>query len=313
MKMRSMVLAVVMVMAYAVAAFGGTNNVVEVGDAVGLKATGSFNGGEFYGSETYGTGVYGIAWNYGGLFESPGTSGGGTVAGIGVRGKATATGSVINYGGYFEAGGASGSGVAGFALDGQYGGYFVAGADYSIGVRALSSSSLNGIGVSGVTGSANGIGVKGFADGANSVGVQGWGVQYNFYASNPNATHYGTASSGRWKTNIQDIDKALDKVLNLRGVYFDWDKGHGGAHGMGFIAEEVGRVIPEIVAFEADKVHANGVDYGAITPVLVQAIKEQQKIIEEKETRIARLEKALTELVGRVAFMEIAGKEIASK
>ena len=43
---------------------------------------------------------------------------------------------------------------------------------------------------------------------------------------------------------------------------------------MGFIAEEVGAYIPEIVVYEEDGVYATGLDYGAMTPILVEAIKE---------------------------------------
>ncbi|MCA9293612.1 MAG: tail fiber domain-containing protein [Phycisphaerales bacterium] len=49
------------------------------------------------------------------------------------------------------------------------------------------------------------------------------------------------------KSNIRNIDGSLDKIAQLRGVYFDWDHEHGGAHDMGFIAEEVGAALPEIV------------------------------------------------------------------
>jgi len=42
----------------------------------------------------------------------------------------------------------------------------------------------------------------------------------------------------------------LDKVLNIRGVYFDWDEEHGGQQDMGFIAEEIGEYIPEVVSYE---------------------------------------------------------------
>jgi len=62
---------------------------------------------------------------------------------------------------------------------------------------------------------------------------------------------------------------------------------------MGFIAEEVGKVIPEIVAYEPDGVYATGVDYGAITPVLVQAIKEQQEQIKQLKAEIEELKKRL--------------------
>ena len=79
--------------------------------------------------------------------------------------------------------------------------------------------------------------------------------------------------------------------MSLRGVYFDWDEKHGGKHDMGFIAEEIGKVIPEIVSYEPDGVYATGVDYGAITPMLVQAIKEQQRQIEDLKAQIRKLKK----------------------
>ena len=123
-------------------------------------------------------------------------------------------------------------------------------------------------------------------------GVQASGTYFDFYASGP-GENYGSESSIRWKRNIEEIDGALDKVMTLRGVYFDWDEEHGGQHDMGFIAEEVGQVIPEIVGYEPDGVYATGVDYGAITPMLVQAIKEQQRQIEELKVQIAELRKKL--------------------
>ena len=106
------------------------------------------------------------------------------------------------------------------------------------------------------------------------------GATYDFYAEGPGA-NYGAASSIRWKRNISEIDKVLEKVLSLRGVYYDWDKEHGGGHDIGMIAEEVGKIVPEIVSWDQDAPgYATGMDYGHLTPVLVEAIKEQQKQIE---------------------------------
>ena len=61
----------------------------------------------------------------------------------------------------------------------------------------------------------------------------------------------GKGSLG-WKKNIQEIDNALDKVLAIRSVYFDWDEEHGGQHDIGFIAEEVDEQILEVVSYEMD-------------------------------------------------------------
>ncbi len=170
----------------------------------------------------------------------------------------------------------------------------------------------------GVLGTSNyGIGVRGAATGATGIGIEGssnpyigvraYGGTYDFYAYGP-GTDYGTSSSIRWKDNITPIDSALSKVLNLEGVYFDWDEEHGGLHDMGFIAEDIGEIVPEVVGYEDylnlsnhyidkegnDKIYASGVDYGALTPLLVEAIKEQQN-------KIDSLEKALCDL-GQIQF-----------
>ena len=236
----------------------------------GVKGYASQGAGVF-GSASVGRGVYGDASatgdaeNYGGHFRAAGNYG------TGVQGEASATGNAYNYGGFFSAAGNGGTGVYGRASATgdvtNYGGIFHAGGNYGHGVNAI-------------------------ATGSSGTGVYGYGADYDFYAAGPNI-HYGQESSIRWKKNIIEIDHALDKVVNLRGVYFDWDEEHGGQHDMGFIAEEVGKVIPEIVGFEPDGVYATGVDYGAITPMLVQAIKEQQKQIEQLKAQIEELRRKI--------------------
>lgn len=128
-------------------------------------------------------------------------------------------------------------------------------------------------------------------DGTGGGGIGAYGIAWNFHAYGPGLA-YGSSSSIRWKKNIVKIDGALKKVQNMRGVYFDWDEKHGGTHSMGMIAEEVGKIVPEIVAYEKNGKDATSIDYGRLTPVLVEAIKEQQKHIEELKARIAVLEKA---------------------
>jgi hypothetical protein len=152
-------------------------------------------------------------------------------------------------------------------------------------VYALSTGSGGQIAVIGEARGQQARGVFGYATGNNGYGVYGIGKGYDFYAAGP-GTNYGAASSIRWKENIIEIENALDKILNIRGVYFDWDTEHGGEHGMGFIAEEVGEYIPEIVSYEEDGNDATGLDYGAITPILVQAVKELKS---EKDAEIATL------------------------
>jgi hypothetical protein len=103
-------------------------------------------------------------------------------------------------------------------------------------------------------------------------------------ATDPIADAWTTYSSRRWKTNIRTIDGALEKVMRLRGVYYD--RKETGEHDLGLIAEEVGEVIPEVVRYEANGEDAAGVDYARLVALLIEAVKEQQK-------KIAALEAAL--------------------
>ena len=75
----------------------------------------------------------------------------------------------------------------------------------------------------------------------------------------------------------------------MRGVYFDWDEEHGGSHDLGFIAEEVGNYVPEVVSYEQNSEFATGMDYGMMNPILLQAIKEQQILIQRQQSQIDEL------------------------
>ena len=106
-------------------------------------------------------------------------------------------------------------------------------------------------------------------------------------ATDPIADAWTTYSSRRWKTNIQPITGALDKVNALEGVYFDWKA--DGKHDLGMIAEDVGKVIPEVVAYEENGADAKSLDYARLTAVLVEAVKEQQREIEILKREVAEL------------------------
>ena len=71
------------------------------------------------------------------------------------------------------------------------------------------------------------------------------------------------------------IENALEKVLSLRGV--EYDRIESGEHQIGVIAQEVEKIIPEVVYGGEIK----SVAYANIVALLIEAIKEQQKEIEE--------------------------------
>jgi hypothetical protein len=122
------------------------------------------------------------------------------------------------------------------------------------------------------------------------------------------ADDFLTPSSGRWKTDIQTIEGALEKVKDLRGVSYDWKT--DGRHDIGLIAEEVGKVVPEVVTYEANGQAATAVDYTGLVPVLIEAIKEQQQLLEERDTELEALQEDNRELETRIETLEkVAGVE----
>jgi hypothetical protein len=88
----------------------------------------------------------------------------------------------------------------------------------------------------------------------------------NVFANNFNP------SSLTLKDNVRTYENALDTVNRLRGVSFDWKD--SGKPAVGLIAEEVAKVVPEVVAYNDGA--AAGVNYASLVGVLVEAVKEQQ-------------------------------------
>lgn len=88
----------------------------------------------------------------------------------------------------------------------------------------------------------------------------------------------------RYKENIRPINNALNLINKLKGVRYDWkieefpDKNFPNKLQIGLIAQEVEKVLPEIVNTRRDGY--KGIEYSKITAVLINAIQEQQKMIE---------------------------------
>ena len=89
---------------------------------------------------------------------------------------------------------------------------------------------------------------------------------------------YGGASDERIKTNIKTIENALDKTLLLRGVYNDI-RIEPEKTKIGLIAQEVELIIPEVVRTDDDGMKS--IEYQNLVGLLVEAIKEQQKQIND--------------------------------
>jgi hypothetical protein len=115
------------------------------------------------------------------------------------------------------------------------------------------------------------------------------------------------SSDARMKSDVAPIEGALDKVMAMRGVSFLWKRAEFPKENLekgpqiGFVAQEVEEVCPELVS-TGDK-GIKGIDYSRMTPVLVEAMKEQQRVISDQQTtineqkaRLDALESALKKL-----------------
>jgi hypothetical protein len=106
------------------------------------------------------------------------------------------------------------------------------------------------------------------------------------FTGNVTANAHYSSSSLTLKDNVRTYENALDTVNRLRGVSFDWKD--SGKPSVGLIAEEVEKVVPEVVAYKDGA--ATGVNYASLVGVLVEAVKEQQQIAKEQQGRIQKQE-----------------------
>jgi hypothetical protein len=109
------------------------------------------------------------------------------------------------------------------------------------------------------------------------VGTAASGTTGEIRATNNVTAFY--SSDERLKDNVQVITNALAKVLQIRGVEFDWnnltepeDGYFVRKHDIGVIAQEIEKVLPEVVAIRENGIKA--VKYDRIIPLLIEAIKE---------------------------------------
>ena len=151
---------------------------------------------------------------------------------------------------------------------------------------------INGSGTAGNTSqvaTVNGtLGANGIS--ANALNVFGIG-----YATGG----FQTGSDVRFKKDITNLDNSLAKTKLLQGVRYSLktdefpDKHFASGNQIGFIAQDVEKIFPELV--ETDKDGYKSIDYSKVTPVLVEAIKEQQTEIDQLKERLSDLEARMQE------------------
>jgi len=100
---------------------------------------------------------------------------------------------------------------------------------------------------------------------------------------------FGSFSDSRLKENIEDLPPQLVNICALRPVEFDYIESEGGGHQIGFVAQEIQEVYPDVVGERTDGM-LTVTGWSKTEARLVKAIQEQQSLIENLTTRLNALE-----------------------
>jgi hypothetical protein len=121
---------------------------------------------------------------------------------------------------------------------------------------------------------------------------------YRLYVYGPAyATIVWQSSDLSLKENVEPIASPLQKLRNVQGVSFTWKqegnehRGFPGGKHIGVVAQDVQKVFPEVVQDGPEGEKA--VAYSELIPILIEAMKEQQNLIEGQQKDIQELKTAL--------------------
>ncbi len=256
----------------------GENSNSATYNGVGVEGISNSYGAAIWGSSLRGNGLYAESGGTGAAIYGYTISLTSTTA-LGVEGKSNAGTGV---GGYSTSGyGVQAQSASGVALLAQTGGNNDA-------VQGLTSADCCSGGYFANTGAGNGVYVTGTNRGlaVHGVNVGGWA---GYFEGNVYATGTYQSSDARLKRNVKDGQHGLSDLLKLRPVTFTWKNDKDDKTQLGLIAQDVAKVVPEVVV--PDHSGMLSINYVALVPVMLKAIQEQQKLIQQQEVRIADLER----------------------
>ena len=109
---------------------------------------------------------------------------------------------------------------------------------------------------------------------------------------------FGSFSDRRLKENIVDLPSQLSNILALRTVEFDYIESEGGGHQIGFIAQEVKEIYPDLVGEREDGMHTL-TDLNKNDARLIKAIQEMHTLIQEQQALITQLQADVAALTAK--------------
>ena len=118
-----------------------------------------------------------------------------------------------------------------------------------------------------------------------------------------NIADASAASDISFKRDIKPLEGSLEKVTSLKGVSFAWrtdqypEKGFRDGRQIGLIAQDVEKVLPELV--KTDKDGKKSLSYDKLTAVLVEAVKAQEARLEKQAAEIAELKRLFQKVISK--------------
>ncbi len=150
------------------------------------------------------------------------------------------------------------------------------------------------------------------------IGATSSADRFNFYNSGTGTDIMSIEGSGnvrvngaivhssdiRLKKDITPIPYGLKEVLLLQPKSYNWINRETDYKSLGLIAQEVQPLIKEIVHTDADETKTLSISYTELIPILIQAIKEQQEIIDSQKTELSTLNNDYKALLSRIEVLE---------
>ena len=140
-----------------------------------------------------------------------------------------------------------------------------------------------------------------------NAGKVGIGTTTPYYTLEVNGSVYGAGayitSDARLKKDVSSLENGLSKIMALHPITFNWNKTVNpelkldDRNHLGFLAQEVETVLPQVVSTADDAMKSKSVAYSDIVPVLTKAIQEQQTDIEAQQKQIDELMKMVEVLM----------------
>jgi hypothetical protein len=129
----------------------------------------------------------------------------------------------------------------------------------------------------------------GFKENENDFYIHDGGLGLKLTASNSQS--WSTPSDARIKKNVETIDNSLDRVMKMRGVYYNYTSdADESPRKVGVIAQETFAALPELVDVPKNEEDYLTVRYSEIACVLINAIKELKEQNDALSARIAKFE-----------------------